>query len=393
MRSPVLIDGRNALDPAVMTRARVHVRGHRAHPGARAGVTQRVVMPGGHPGGRRGPPPAPAHRHPAQADDAAGGPALRGPPDRPAAPPRHRATSCSRAATGPDALEAHFGDGSAHGHARCATWSTRSRSAPPAPSRTPRGCSTATPFLVLNGDILTDLDLGAMIARHARDRAPWARWRSRRWRTPARSAWCACTTTRSVEAFVEKPSREELRPGEPFRINAGTYLLEPSAVESIPAGRACSIEREIFPQLAAGGRLFGFPSAAYWRDIGTPASYLAAHHDVLSGAVVTESPVPGRPTSDPGRASARGASVDPPLQPRRRRRRGVVGDRGGQRRGRGGPHRRRGRPDRRHPGRRRTGRARARSHRRGGGGGRRRDIAAGVSVDGSEPIPTGASVG
>jgi mannose-1-phosphate guanylyltransferase len=112
-----------------------------------------------------------------------------------------------------------------------------------------------------------------------------------------------------VEAFVEKPSREELRPGEPFRINAGTYLLEPAALAAIPAGRACSIEREVFPQLAASGRLFGFASSAYWRDIGTPASYLAAHHDVLSGAVRTESPT-GAAYLGPGARIASGASVD-----------------------------------------------------------------------------------
>ena len=111
----------------------------------------------------------------------------------------------------------------------------------------------------------------------------------------------------SVEAFVEK-APEALRPGEPFRINAGTYLLEPSVLGRIPAGRACSIEREVFPALAEIGTLYGFPSEAYWRDIGTPASYLAANRDVLSGAVRTESPT-GEAYLAPGRRStpARGS--------------------------------------------------------------------------------------
>src|SRR3712207_9233434 len=56
----------------------------------------------------------------------------------------------------------------------------------------------------------------------------------------------------------------------------------------IPAGREVSIEREIFPELQAQGRLRAYISSSYWRDIGTPRSYLAASHDVLSGAVGTE---------------------------------------------------------------------------------------------------------
>src|SRR3712207_8127889 len=55
----------------------------------------------------------------------------------------------------------------------------------------------------------------------------------------------------------------------------------------IPAGREVSIEREIFPELQAQGRLRAHISSSYWRDIGPPRSYLAASHDVLSGAVGT----------------------------------------------------------------------------------------------------------
>jgi mannose-1-phosphate guanylyltransferase len=97
----------------------------------------------------------------------------------------------------------------------------------------------------------------------------------------------------SVEAFVEKPSPDQLRPGEPFRINAGTYLMERSALEFIPAGRKVSIERETFPAIAETGGLYGYPSDSYWRDIGTPASYLDANIDVLGGVVTTDAPTPG----------------------------------------------------------------------------------------------------
>jgi mannose-1-phosphate guanylyltransferase len=66
-------------------------------------------------------------------------------------------------------------------------------------------------------------------------------------------------------------------------INAGVYLLEPSVLDAIPTGRRVSIERETFPALAADGVLFAWPTDAYWLDTGTPASYLLANTDVLSG--------------------------------------------------------------------------------------------------------------
>jgi mannose-1-phosphate guanylyltransferase len=70
-------------------------------------------------------------------------------------------------------------------------------------------------------------------------------------------------------------------------INAGVYLLEPEVLDMIPAGKQLSIERGVFPQLAAGGRLYAFVSDAYWRDIGTPDSYLQAHFDLLQSTIAT----------------------------------------------------------------------------------------------------------
>ncbi len=228
----------------------------------------------------------------------------------------------------PDALEAHFGDGSAVG--------MRVRYVvDPEPLGTAGAVKNAeplldgAPFLVLNGDILTDLDLGAFAEAHRRSGGagivaltPVD--------DPSAFGLVRLHPDGSVEAFVEKPRPDELRPGEPFRINAGTYLLTAEALGRIPAGRACSIEREIFPELAAEGLLHGHPSDAYWRDIGTPASYLAANHDVLRGALVTATATgdvvrrPGR-----GRRSRRGRGGA--LQPRRGRVGGGGGDRARQR--------------------------------------------------------------
>jgi len=206
----------------------------------------------------------------------------------------------------PDALEAHFGDGSAIG--------MRVRYVvDPEPLGTAGAVKNAEPlldgepFLVLNGDILTDLDLGAVIAAHRRTGGAGTVVLTPV-EDPSAFGLVRLRDDGSVEAFVEKPRPEELRPGEPFRINAGTYLLTADALARIPAGRSCSIEREIFPVLADEGSLHGYPSAAYWRDIGTPASYLAAVHDVLRGALRTATPT-GDLYAGPGSAIDPAATV------------------------------------------------------------------------------------
>lgn len=202
----------------------------------------------------------------------------------------------------PDALRAHFGDGSAMG--------VRLRYVvDPEPLGTAGAIRNAedliddAPFLVLNGDILTDLDLTAFAAAH-RETGAVGTIALTPVEDPSAFGLVRLHDDGSVEEFVEKPSPGELRPGEPYRINAGTYLLAREVLERIPAGRACSIEREVFPALAADGVLFGHPSDAYWRDIGTPASYLAAHHDLLTGAIVTESPSRGAHVAPGARVDA-----------------------------------------------------------------------------------------
>ncbi len=83
-----------------------------------------------------------------------------------------------------------------------------------------------------------------------------------------------------VEAFVEKPP-----PGQaPTNwINAGTYVLEPSVLERIPAGRRLSIERTTFPEMVADGSLYAMHSDSYWIDAGTPATYLQSQLDLIDG--------------------------------------------------------------------------------------------------------------
>jgi mannose-1-phosphate guanylyltransferase len=87
----------------------------------------------------------------------------------------------------------------------------------------------------------------------------------------------------AVVDFLEKPG--EWRGA--ALINAGVYMLEHDVLEMIPAGEMFSIERGVFPRLAQAGTLFGFVGTGYWRDIGTPESYLEAHFDILDRSLLT----------------------------------------------------------------------------------------------------------
>jgi mannose-1-phosphate guanylyltransferase len=134
-------------------------------------------------------------------------------------------------------------------------------------------------FMVVNGDVLTDLDLGALWDFH-HERGAEGTLALTPVDDPSRYGVVPIDDDGRVEAFVEKPM-----PGEaPTNwINAGTYVLEPSVIERIPAGRRVSIERETFPEMVADRSLFALHSDAYWVDAGTPATYLQAQLDLIGG--------------------------------------------------------------------------------------------------------------
>jgi mannose-1-phosphate guanylyltransferase len=136
------------------------------------------------------------------------------------------------------------------------------------------------PFVALNGDILTDLDLTAMIRRH-RDRRADATIALHHVEDARAFGLVAADDEGRVTEFREKPAT--LIGGD---INAGTYVLEPAALRRWPAGAPASIERDVFPALIAdGARVEGFASDAYWIDLGTPEQYLRASADLLAGRV------------------------------------------------------------------------------------------------------------
>jgi len=189
----------------------------------------------------------------------------------------------------PDALRSYFGDGSRVGMRLSYVIDPEPLGTGGAIRNADSELDLDARLLVLNGDVLTDLDLAALTAQHESDGVDGTLALTPV-DDPSRYGLVRCFADHRVEAFLEKPTPDQLRPDEPFLINAGTYLFEPSVLRSIPEGRPSSIERDIFPVLAAEGRLAGFASTAYWRDIGTPESYLRAHLDVLDGVVDTESP-------------------------------------------------------------------------------------------------------
>ncbi len=136
------------------------------------------------------------------------------------------------------------------------------------------------PFVALNGDILTDLDLTAMIASHRESGAVVTI--ALHDVDDARPFGLIATDAGGrITAFREKPADPV-----PGGINAGTYVLDPGTLRAWRPGAATSIERQIFPTLIeAGAKLVGFRSDSYWLDLGTPERYLQAHFDLLAGTV------------------------------------------------------------------------------------------------------------
>jgi mannose-1-phosphate guanylyltransferase len=154
-------------------------------------------------------------------------------------------------------------------------------------------------FLALNGDVLADLDLSALLRTHA-EKGATATIALHPVEDSAAYGLVRCDPDGGVLEFLEKTG--EHVPGE---VNAGAYVLERAVLDLIPSGRAVSIEREVFPRLVGKG-LCGLLLEGYWMDIGTPERYLQASWDILEGRVETLV----EPTA-PGRLVAADADVDP----------------------------------------------------------------------------------
>jgi mannose-1-phosphate guanylyltransferase len=158
-------------------------------------------------------------------------------------------------------------------------------------------------FFMLNGDVLTDIDLTAQLEQHERTgaRLTLALYPVE---DPSAYGLVRINSDTSVREFIEKPGLEEL---DTNLISAGAYIIEREILDGMPpAGTNVSIEREVFPRLVGNG-LYGYTASGYWLDIGTPDRYLKATYDILEGTVSTEL---GRQLSANGMSLLDGASVE-----------------------------------------------------------------------------------
>ncbi|MEU6170073.1 NDP-sugar synthase [Streptomyces tanashiensis] len=147
------------------------------------------------------------------------------------------------------------------------------------------------PVLIFNGDILTGLDIQALVSTHSSSGADVSLHLTRV-EDPRAFGLVPTDATGRVTAFLEKPQTPEEIVTD--QINAGAYVFKRSVIDSIPAGRPVSVERETFPELlSAGAHLQGMVDSTYWLDLGTPQAFVRGSADLVLGRAPSPA-VPGR---------------------------------------------------------------------------------------------------
>jgi len=140
-------------------------------------------------------------------------------------------------------------------------------------------------FLVISGDVLTDIDLGSIMRFH-QERGALATIGLKSVENPLEFGIVITREDGHVDRFLEKPGW-----GQVFSdtINTGIYVMEPEIFDAVPAGRSVDWSGEVFPALLAAGRpIYGAVCEGYWEDVGTLDAYRGAHEDVLDGKVELE---------------------------------------------------------------------------------------------------------
>ncbi|GGT25970.1 GDP-mannose pyrophosphorylase [Streptomyces tanashiensis] len=147
------------------------------------------------------------------------------------------------------------------------------------------------PVLIFNGDILTGLDIQALVSTHSSSGADVSLHLTRV-EDPRAFGLVPTDATGRVTAFLEKPQTPEEIVTD--QINAGAYVFKRSVIDSIPTGRPVSVERETFPELlSAGAHLQGMVDSTYWLDLGTPQAFVRGSADLVLGRAPSPA-VPGR---------------------------------------------------------------------------------------------------
>ena len=142
------------------------------------------------------------------------------------------------------------------------------------------GDSLTESVVVFNGDVLTQIDLAAVLRLH-RERKAKATIVLTPVENPRAYGLVETDPSGSIQRFLEKPGEDQISCN---TINAGIYVLEPETFDRIPKDTAWSIERSFFPSLIERGETFvAYVYDGYWIDIGTPAKYLQVHKDIMDG--------------------------------------------------------------------------------------------------------------
>ena len=163
-------------------------------------------------------------------------------------------------------------------------------------------------FLVISGDVLTDIDLGAVVDFHDAH-GGLATLALKAVENPLEFGIVITNEDGSIERFLEKPTW-----GQVFSdtINTGIYVLEPEIFDYIPEGQSVDFSGESFPAALADGKgLYGYVAEGYWEDVGTLEAYLSSHHDILDGKVQVD--IDGFPLR-PGVWVGKGAEIDPSVE-------------------------------------------------------------------------------
>ncbi|MDQ0952034.1 mannose-1-phosphate guanylyltransferase [Streptomyces phaeochromogenes] len=147
------------------------------------------------------------------------------------------------------------------------------------------------PVLIFNGDILTGLDIPALISTHRSSGADVSLHLTRV-TDPRAYGLVPTDSSGRVQAFLEKPQTPEEIVTD--QINAGAYVFRRSVIDAIPVGRPVSVERETFPELlSSGAHLQGMVDSTYWLDLGTPGAFVRGSADLVLGRAPSPA-VPGR---------------------------------------------------------------------------------------------------